>query len=81
MSQLVTAIRKPGRRELVALGTVVLAVLIGHLLVPTVSPPLAVYGRYASYLVIFSVWMAWFVDWMASRLDDKTGPTTGDGDP
>lgn len=55
------------RRNLVALVLAVGPVLVAHLLVPHWST------RYGSYLIAFSVWMAWFVlviaDLLGSPLD------------
>jgi len=59
----------PGR-EVAAVGLVVLAVALAHLVVPAVAPGYGLAARYGSYLLAFSVWMAWFVDWLAVRLGD-----------
>ncbi len=51
------------RRNLGVLAVVAALLLVAHLLVPHWST------RYASYLVVFSIWMVWFVqvvvDWLA----------------
>ena len=46
---------RPGTRDYAAVGAVVVALVVAYVLVPT---PLV---QYAAWLVVFSVWMAWFV--------------------
>jgi len=62
-------------RGFVVAAVVVAMVLVSHLLMPAVVPEYAVYGRYATYLTIFAVWMAWFVDWLAVWLGQGTHPS------
>lgn len=71
------AVRR-NRRELAAVAVVVGALAFAHLVVPAAAPAYAVYARYAAYLLAFSVWMAWFVDWLAVRLGREPHPSKRD---
>lgn len=53
----------PNRRNLAVAGFLVAVLAFTHLVVPHWST------RYASYLLVFSVWMAWFVHTVAGLLD------------
>lgn len=71
------------RREAAALGTVAVMALVSHLVVPVVAPGWGIYAQYATYLAVFSVWMAWFVDWLAVWLGQDPHPSEledGQGD-
>ena len=59
-------------RGFVVAATVAGMFAVSHLLMPAVTPAYAVYGRYATYLAVFCVWMAWFVDWLAVRLGQES---------
>jgi hypothetical protein len=63
------------RREALSVGAVAAALLAAHLLAPAVLPDYAVYVQYATYLLVFSVWMAWFVDWLAVWLGQDPHPS------
>jgi hypothetical protein len=71
--------RSVGRREVAAVAVVAAMVVGSHLLAPAVVPAYAEYARYATYLVAFSVWMAWFVDWLAVWLGQDPHPSERDG--
>lgn len=64
-----------GRRGLVAVGLVAAMFVLTHVVVPAVLPAYAVYGRFATYLAVFCVWMAWFVDWLAVWLGQDAHPS------
>jgi hypothetical protein len=62
-------------RGLVAVLVVAGMFVVSHLAMPAATPEYAVYGRYATYLAVFCVWMAWFVDWLAVRLGQDAHPS------
>lgn len=70
--------RGVGRREVAALVVVAAMVVGAHLVAPALAPGDAVYVQYAAYLVAFSVWMAWFVDWLAVWLGQDPHPSERD---
>jgi len=70
-----------GRRGVAAVATFVAMALVSHLLLPAVTPEYAVYGRFATYLFGFSVWMAWFVDWLAVWLGQEDHPSEREDAP
>lgn len=76
----VRALGAVSRREAAALGVVAVLMGLSHLAAPAVVPDLAVYARYATYLVAFSVWMAWFVDWLAVWLGKDPHPSERERD-
>ncbi|WP_276270672.1 hypothetical protein [Haloarcula litorea] len=55
----------PTRTEAAALGTAVLALFVGYVLVPDRTV------QYGAWLVVFCVWMAWFVAAGARLLYDE----------
>ena len=71
---------RPTWRGAVAVGVVAVMALVSHLLVPRISPAYATPAQYATYLVAFSVWMAWFVDWLAVWLGQEAHPSERDGE-
>lgn len=73
--RLLAAVGPLTRREAAALGTLAAMFVASHVVAPAVVPEYAVYARYATYLVAFSVWMAWFVDWLAVWLGKDPHPS------
>jgi hypothetical protein len=67
-------------REAAAVGVVATMLVLSHLVAPAVAPGYAVYARYATYLVAFSVWMAWFVDRLAVWLGKDPHPSERERD-
>lgn len=76
--RLVLSLATFGRREAAALALVAALVVLTHVVAPLVVPGHAVFAQYAAYLVVFSVWMAWFVDWLAVWLGEEPHPSERD---
>jgi len=53
----------PNHRNLAVFGLVVAILFVSHVVVPHWST------RYAAYLIVFSIWMAWFVQTVAGLLE------------
>lgn len=68
------------RREAAAIAVVSVLFVGSHLVAPALVPEYAIHARYATYLVAFSVWMAWFVDWLAIWLGKSPHPSERAGD-
>lgn len=73
--RLLAAVGPLSRREAAALGALAVLFVASHVVAPAVIPEYAVHARYATYLVGFSVWMAWFVDWLAVWLGKAPHPS------
>lgn len=65
----------PTRRNLAVFAVAVLLLAVTHLVVPHWST------RYAAYLVVFSLWMAWFVQRVVELIDDEDDSPTPETEP
>lgn len=63
MRRAVAAVVAPTRLNLAAVGAAGTALAAAHLLLPYAGLPADVVevSTYASYLVVFTIWMVWFV--------------------
>lgn len=71
---------RPSRRAALSVGIVVATAVVGFVVLPAVAPEYALAGKYAAGLVGFSVWMAWFVDWLAVWLGQDAHPAERERD-
>lgn len=71
---------QPGDRVAVLLAIFAVTAVVSFLVLPAVAPDYALAGKYATGLVGFTAWMAWFVDWLAVRLGQQTHPSQRDGE-